>query len=501
MLVVCLMLAHGAYAAETTLPSRELLLARGNVAIASLPKRADLDGGDIQLVDAAVSGRTVTLTFNEALLDLVPGSADYERAMRRVHVALNDELRDALDSMEYETRIGEYSLGEWLAVLEPGSTPKAMANPAVPAGARSVGGRRIAVSPGHGWYLDGTWKLQRSYFFGIVEDFINFELIQSLQQSLLADGAWVRATRTMDKAAGNGESGNPRWQEAARYHIKGLGVPASVWDSSTTDLNDDIRSRPLYANWVDGNGQNAEILVSIHNNGGGGTGTETLYDTNNGFGAESKRLADAVHGRILSAIRAQYNPNWPDRRVQGFAGDYGENRLATRPAILVELAFMDRQSPDNTALQDPAFRSLVVQAIKQGVADFFGGQQTDAVPPTAPTQVSAKAIARGAVVLSWSGAADNIGVTGYRVERDGQVLGAVTGGGFADFFAPVDTVLTYRISARDAAGNWSTPSADMTIYVASRYELLNWQDLGQPGATGSATPPRALAAEASPPGR
>lgn len=499
MTVMLLLFASGVAHGNDGVRAR--LLARGNAALAGLPKHAEVDLAAIQLVDATVTGRTVTLTFNEAMLDLMPDSAAYERVMRRVHVALNDDLRDTLDSIEYETRIGEYSLGEWLAVLEPGSTPKSMTNPPVPAGPRSVGGRRIAVSPGHGWYLDGTWKLQRSYFFGIVEDFINFELIQSLQQSLLADGAWVRPTRTMNKAAGNGESGNPKWQEAARYHIKALGVPASVWDSSTSDLNDDIRSRPLYANWVDGNGQNAEILVSIHNNGGGGTGTETLYDTANGFGAESKRLADAVHGRVLSAIRTQYNANWTDRRVQGFAGDYGENRLATRPSILIELAFMDRKSPDNDALQDPAFRSLVVQAIKQGVADFFGGQQTDAVPPSAPTAVSAKAIGRGAVVLNWSGASDNVGVTGYRVERDGQLVGAVTGTGFADLFAPLDTLLTYRVASRDAAGNWSTPSAGMSVYVASRYQLLDWHDLGQPGTAAGITPLPTPAAAALPPGR
>lgn len=478
-LVVLLLLAAGgvAHAGDAL---RDRLLARGNAALAGIAKHVPADAEAIQLLDAAVTGRRVTLTFNEALLDLVPGSVDYERTVRRVHVALNDELRDALDSIEFQTRIGEYSLGEWLAVLEPGSTPKSLTHPPVPAGARSVGGRRIAVSPGHGWYLDGTWKLQRSYFFGIVEDFINFELVQSLQQRLLADGAWVRPTRNMDKSAGNGESGNPKWQEAARYHIKALGVPASVWDSSTSDLNDDIRSRPLYANWLDGNGQNAEILVSIHNNGGGGTGTETLYDTANGFGTESKRLADAVHGRIMSAIRAQYNPNWPDRRVQGFAGDYGENRLATRPAILIELAFMDRKSPDNDALQDPAFRGLVVEAIKQGVADFFGGLQTDAVAPTPPTVVSAKVAGTGAVVLSWSGATDNVGVNAYRVERNGESLGTVTQAAFMDLFAPPDILLSYRIAARDAAGNWSVMSAPVSTYLSSRYELLKLMNPAAP---------------------
>ncbi|MBL8515646.1 MAG: N-acetylmuramoyl-L-alanine amidase [Betaproteobacteria bacterium] len=474
--------------AFANVPLRERLIERANAALAQLPKRADVEVDAIRLVDANVDGRAVTLTFSEAVLDLVPGSVDYERAMRRVHVVLNDELRDALPSIEYETRIGEYSLGEWLSALEPGSAPKALTTPPVPAGARSVSGRRIAVSPGHGWYLDGTWKLQRSYYFGIVEDFINFDLIQLLQQRLLSDGAWVRPTRNMDKAAGNGESGNPKWQEAARYHIKALGVPASVWDSSTSDLNDDIRSRPLYANWIDGNGQNAEILISIHNNGGGGTGTETLYDTNNGFGAESKRLADAVHGRIINAIRAQYNAAWPDRRVQGFAGDYGENRLATRPAILIELAFMDRKSPDNDALQDPAFRELVVQAIKQGVADFFGGLQTDAVAPTPPTAVSAKAAGKGAVVLSWSGATDNVGVTGYRVERDGVVVGTAAGSGYVDFFAPANTPITYRIAARDAAGNWSTPSVVTSVFLASRIGRVPAEDSAPMTHSAAASP-------------
>ena len=111
--------------------------------------------------------------------------------------------------------------------------------------------------------------------------------------------------------------------------------------------------------------------MSLHNNGGGGTGTETLYDTNNGFGTESKRLADAVHGRVIAAIRREYNASWADRRVQGFNGSYGENRLATRPAILIEVAFMDRPTPDNAALQDAAFQRIVARAIREGVEEYF----------------------------------------------------------------------------------------------------------------------------------
>ena len=160
-------------------------------------------------------------------------------------------------------------------------------------------------------------------------------------------------------------------------------MPASVWDASNSHYNDDILSRPLYANWADANGNNANILVNIHNNGSGGTGTETLYDTTNGHQVESKRLADILHAKIVGAIRGGYNPNWVNRLVQGFNGNYGEIREATRPAVIVEIAFMDRQFPDNAALQDEQFKSLVAQAISQGVAEYFGG---GALPP--PTLVS-----------------------------------------------------------------------------------------------------------------
>lgn len=498
MLCPALLFAHNASAAEhvvgtelRALESIALDAAREALA-AALPKYAPSSAQNApELKSLSIDGQRVTLRFSEAMLDHAPGTAEWQALIRPVHLALNPLLRDALPAIEFETRIGEYSLQEWLDVLAPADAPKRAQQPAVPAGATSVSNRRIALSPGHGWYLDGSWKLQRSYFSGIVEDFINHDLVQLLHQRLQAEGAWLRTTRNMDRDAGNGESGNPKWQEAARYHIKSLGLPAAIWDSSTTDLNDDIRSRPLYANWVDGNGQNAEVLVSLHNNGGGGTGTETLYDTANGFGSESKRLADAVHGRILSAIRANYNAGWVDRRVQGFAGDYGENRLATRPAIIVELAFMDRQSPDNAALQDPQFRELVVQAIKQGLADFFGGLQADAVPPSAPTQLGGKAAAANVVLLNWSGAADNVGVTGYRIERNGSVVGETTSTSWLDFNPPRNVPLQYRVAARDAAGNWSAYSqATLALHLAGGYQPLVREASGPAGkqADHDATP-------------
>lgn len=135
-----------------------------------------------------------------------------------------------------------------------------------------LSGRKIAINPGHGLHYNGwSWHWQRNDYWGIREDLVTPDIAKYLYDYLRAEGATVYSTRELNKNAGTGESGYPKWQEAARYYIKSQGAPRSVWDSSTSHWKDDLNARPLYANW-----RNTDILVSIHTNGAGGTGTETL---------------------------------------------------------------------------------------------------------------------------------------------------------------------------------------------------------------------------------
>ncbi|KAA3657634.1 MAG: hypothetical protein DWQ04_27460, partial [Chloroflexi bacterium] len=49
-----------------------------------------------------------------------------------------------------------------------------------------LSGKTIVISPGHGWYWDGAqWRLQRSYHFGVVEDFLTIDITQYLNEFLL----------------------------------------------------------------------------------------------------------------------------------------------------------------------------------------------------------------------------------------------------------------------------------------------------------------------------
>ncbi len=86
---------------------------------------------------------------------------------------------------------------------------------------------------------------------------------------------------------------------------------------------------------------------------------------------------------------------------------------------------------------------------------------SDSNPPSAPAGLTATEGARGTIVLSWQPSTDNKAVTGYMVERstDGQnwtVLNEdVTTQTFTDSDASFGTKYSYRVSAKDEAGNGS----------------------------------------------
>jgi chitodextrinase len=101
-----------------------------------------------------------------------------------------------------------------------------------------------------------------------------------------------------------------------------------------------------------------------------------------------------------------------------------------------------------------------------GITGWEGGQLTvaDTEPPTAPSNLTATAVSGSQINLAWSASADNVGVTGYDIER-------CQGAGCSNF-AKIATVTgttynntgltnasySYRVRAADAAGNQSSYS-------------------------------------------
>ena len=110
----------------------------------------------------------------------------------------------------------------------------------------------------------------------------------------------------------------------------------------------------------------------------------------------------------------------------------------------------------------------------------------DNQPPTAPSNLSAVGVNSNQINLSWTASTDNVGVTGYFIERC-QGAGCTlffrvavsTGTAYNDTGLPTNTTYNYRVRATDAAGNLSSYSNVATGTT---------QSTGAPSFTLSASP-------------
>src|SRR6202035_3351991 len=114
----------------------------------------------------------------------------------------------------------------------------------------------------------------------------------------------------------------------------------------------------------------------------------------------------------------------------------------------------------------------------------------DTTPPTAPTNLTATAASASQINLAWTASTDNVGVTGYMVERCAGAacsnfaqIATPTVTTFSDTGLTAGTSYSYRVRATDAAGNLSgySPTASATTSsAASNPVVLENQ---QPGSS------------------
>lgn len=91
----------------------------------------------------------------------------------------------------------------------------------------------------------------------------------------------------------------------------------------------------------------------------------------------------------------------------------------------------------------------------------------DTSPPSVPTGLIATAISSSQIDLSWTASADDIGVEGYNIYRDGVYLKSVTTTSASDTGLSPDTQYCYTVSAYDGAGNESDQSSQACATTSS----------------------------------
>lgn len=86
----------------------------------------------------------------------------------------------------------------------------------------------------------------------------------------------------------------------------------------------------------------------------------------------------------------------------------------------------------------------------------------DTIAPSVPTGLRAAAASSSSVQLNWSASTDNVGVTGYDVYRNNVKVTTTTAVNYLDTGLTANTAYSYKVQAKDAAGNVSAASVAAT---------------------------------------
>jgi chitodextrinase len=92
---------------------------------------------------------------------------------------------------------------------------------------------------------------------------------------------------------------------------------------------------------------------------------------------------------------------------------------------------------------------------------------SDSIAPSKPGTPKALALGTSQIVIDWTDATDNVGVTGYQVFRNGVLVGSPTNDYFLDSGLSPATTYSYTVKAVDAAGNLSLASTATSAKSAS----------------------------------
>ncbi|MDR6842946.1 chitinase [Pseudoxanthomonas sacheonensis] len=94
----------------------------------------------------------------------------------------------------------------------------------------------------------------------------------------------------------------------------------------------------------------------------------------------------------------------------------------------------------------------------------------DTTAPSAPTGLAASSVTSSSVTLTWTASTDNAGgsgIAGYDVYRNGSLVGSPTGVGYTDSGLSAATAYSYRVRARDNAGNASAQGTQISAMTNS----------------------------------
>jgi chitodextrinase len=103
------------------------------------------------------------------------------------------------------------------------------------------------------------------------------------------------------------------------------------------------------------------------------------------------------------------------------------------------------------------------EVIPGSVLSPYTGVPSDTQAPSTPSGFVSSSVTSNSVNLNWNASTDNVGVTGYEVFRDGSLLATVTATNTSATGLTASTSYTFKVRAKDAAGNSSAFTNDISV--------------------------------------
>ncbi len=165
--------------------------------------------------------------------------------------------------------------------------------------------------------------------------------------------------------------------------------------------------------------------------------------------------------------RASVEPSWPT--INWFGPDsFNTSNVFSAPAGLLSGTYTIKLALEDEGRNNLKFRLTGKGGLTEDESGLYRlgnvtisntGTPSDTQAPTIPASLTATAVSSSQINLSWTASTDNVGVTGYRIYRNGTQITTVTTNSYQNTVLSPSTSYTYTVTAYDAAGNVSAQSA------------------------------------------
>lgn len=170
---------------------------------------------------------------------------------------------------------------------------------------------------------------------------------------------------------------------------------------------------------------------------------------------------------VMNATEDTITISFTDENEDPKATGYEIYKNGTKIGTTDRTEYTDRNLKPNTIYKYTVFAMDSYWNLSLESEELSAQTLRDTDAPSVPTGLHVSSRTGNTIGLSWTGARDNVGVAGYVLYKNGELLKKLSALEYIDTDVAKDEINIYKLSAIDAAGNESEKSEEVVAMVAT----------------------------------